>query len=124
MATRSVLGALLVALLLGAGLPGQPPLQQKVMITEVCPYGTEAVELTNYDTLPFDLTGYRVKWKSSGVTLTSSPLNVALAPREILVVRDANGGSVDLNIPGNVGQLLILPAVTVPFGVSVTVGLV
>jgi hypothetical protein len=65
MRTRRLCGSLVVALLLVARVAAQAPLQQKVMITEVCPYGTEAGEITNYDIVPTDLTGYRVSGSST-----------------------------------------------------------
>jgi hypothetical protein len=101
----------------------QPPAFDKVMITEVCAYGAEAVELANFGATTADLSGYVLKWRFSGTTYTSAPLSVALAPREIMVVRDADGGGPDLHIPAHVGVYPVLPAMTVPVGALVGVAL-
>lgn len=113
-----------LSLVLVARLAAQPPLAEKPMITEVCPYETEAVEIANFSPVPADLTAHVVKWRFGGTTYTSSPLGVVLAPGQIVVVRDGNGGGPNLGIPGHVGQYLLLPPITVPFGVSVSVALV
>lgn len=67
-----------------------PPSQRKFMITEVSWGAPDGVEITNFDTSPADLTGFRVRWRD-GTEFTSSALAVTLAPGESLVVKESTG---------------------------------
>lgn len=115
----TVLGALAFAPVLAA----QPPAQRKVMITEVSPYGRQAVELQNFDTVAADLAGWTIRWRHGGVTYVSAPLDFGLTANRVAVIDDPNGAGLG-PIPGHVGIHHRLPLLNVPFGASVTVGLV
>ncbi len=88
--------------------PPVPPEPQKVMITEVTTGNPDAVELTNFSTTTVSLTNWSVVWKD-GSTLTSSPLNVTIAPGEIIVVKEASGTLPE--VPANTQVLALLPAI-------------
>jgi hypothetical protein len=77
-----------------------PPSLRKPMLTEVTWGDPDGVEITNFDTVAADLTGWRVLW-NDGTERVSTPLALALGPGASMVVQEANasGGSPFSEIP-------------------------
>ncbi len=88
--------------------PPVPPEHQKVMITEVSTGNPDGVEITNFTSATVSLSSWTVVWKD-GTTQTSAPLNVAIAPGEIIVVKEPGGTLTET--PANAQVLSLLPSI-------------
>jgi hypothetical protein len=89
----------------------QPPDPFKVMITEVSWDEPDGLELTNFDSVPVDLSGWRVLWHDAVGPTSSSSLNVVLGPGQSLVVLEENPAPA-LEIPAGVPVVTALPVLS------------
>lgn len=95
--------ALLVAL--SSAMAAQASTFDELKITEVSLIAPEGVELTNFDDVAVDLTGWVVLW-DDGVLHTSQPLSGILQPGQSVVVTETNPAP----IPEKPAAVLVLPA--------------